>query len=105
MNKVYKVRKNFKYSGKERISNLDYYYGPWNSVEEACENIPENIRGLGLTIGVIEDEEIIEYQWKKGTSNEDLVKKVEDIISSAELIVPSILNFIIGLFGIVFNSV
>lgn len=68
-------------------------YGPYDSIQEACQAIPVSMRE-GFTVGIRTEDGIVEYQWKKGTTNEDLVKKADDIISSAELIAPETLNFV-----------
>jgi len=39
MTDFYKVRKGFKYTGSKPLNNLDYYYGPWASIDEALEEI------------------------------------------------------------------
>lgn len=86
MEKFYKVRKKFKYTG-QRLSNLDYYYGPWESIQDACENVPVSVRERGLTVGIYDDREgVIEYQWKEGTEDGHLVEKVErlNLVLSAD---------------------
>lgn len=61
-----------------KYSNLDALYGPYNSVEDACAAIPEELRGQGLTIGVINTRgEVEEYWWKKNIQDIP-VRKIED---------------------------
>ena len=43
-------------------SNLDYYYGPYTTLEETYSRVPKKIRGLGLTIGI--------YQFKEDPNGE-----------------------------------
>lgn len=61
-------------------SNVDIYYGPWLTLEEACLNIPIEIRGKGLRIGIITDEGIVDYWWKNGIEDEDLVMYIQGSI-------------------------
>lgn len=63
-------------------ANIDVLYGPYNSVAEALETIPKVIRELGLTVGVIYNGSIIEYQWKSGIEDSDLVIKQEQVTKS-----------------------
>lgn len=87
-------------------SNVDYWYGPYTSIQEACNVVNIGLRSLGLTVGVyvfMKDNEgtyiknqdgtftenpevegqkyrisdITEYQWKTGITDEDLKPKVE----------------------------
>ena len=54
---------------------INYFYGPWESVEETLDNIPQLARIKGLTVGIIEGSEIVEYWFKNG---EELVLKSID---------------------------
>ena len=54
---------------------INYFYGPWESKEEALTNIPQLARIKGLTVGIIEDSEIVEYWFKNGV---ELVLKLVD---------------------------
>ena len=56
-------------------SNVDYNYGPYNTVEDAVFAIPSVIREKGLTVGVLLDGNVIEYWWKSGIQDSDLVIK------------------------------
>jgi len=66
----------------ERIPRSDDTY----RVYKEQSNIPE-----GVTRYICSG--IEEYWWKKGTRDEDLEVKIEELISSAELYVPSIINY------------
>lgn len=57
-------------------SNLDAFYGPYNSVEEVYAKLKSDYRMLGLTVGILEQGGIVEYWWKKGITNEDLEPKL-----------------------------
>ena len=54
---------------------INYFYGPWGSINEALNNIPQLARIKGLTVGIIEGSEIVEYWFKNGV---DLVLKSVD---------------------------
>ena len=54
---------------------LDAKRGPWASTAEACANIPINRRDQGLTVGIIDAGSIVEYWWKDGVEDVDLVAK------------------------------
>ena len=61
----------------EPCANVDYKYGPYNSVAEAFSSIPSYLRTIGLTVGVIENGSIQEYWFKSATASEsDLVLKL-----------------------------
>lgn len=63
----------------EKCANLDFKYGPYQNREQVMEVLGED--GLdciarGLTVGIFDDEEgIVEYQFKKGVTLDDLVRK------------------------------
>lgn len=59
----------------DKISNT--YYGPYNSIEEALNAIPENQRKLGLTVGIITSEGKLKEMWFQGNPLE-LVDKIEE---------------------------
>lgn len=64
---------------QNQYSSVDYWYGPYNSLSDALSVIPKALRGLGLTVGIIENEEVVEYQWKKGIEDDNLEKKIEEL--------------------------
>ena len=63
-----------------RTSNLDAKYGPYDTLNRAILEVPEAVRRVGLTVGIItiknSIETVDEYWWKEGTSDDHLVKKV-----------------------------
>lgn len=61
-------------------SNVDIYYGPWDSVEIACANVPIVIRKIGLTVGVIQNGIVIEYWWNSALTDADLVQKIGTVL-------------------------
>ncbi|MES2062725.1 MAG: hypothetical protein V4456_12445 [Bacteroidota bacterium] len=58
--------------------SVDWYYGggntAYNSVEDALNAVPELLR-LGKTVAVFVDDVIVEYWFKEGIANEDLIVK------------------------------
>jgi hypothetical protein len=54
---------------------LDAKFGPYAGVTIANNTIPDTLRYKGLTVGILENGEIVEYWYKSGTSNVHLVKK------------------------------
>ena len=56
-------------------SNVDFYYGVWNSLAEAKSRVPQAVRKVGKTVGVVEDGEVLEYWWNTGTADSELVLK------------------------------
>lgn len=70
----------------EPHANLDFYYGPYETVEDALKALPEEEtvngvtytkRHVGLTVG-IGVESIVEYWFDGGTKDGDLKKKTAD---------------------------
>lgn len=63
------------------LANLDYKYGPYNSLQEAYDTLGPNgvdKLAIGLTVGIIEDGRIREYWFKSGTDSvNNLVLKSE----------------------------
>lgn len=55
-------------------ASSDSQYGPYNSIGEAL-TATENLRELGRTVGVIENGEILEYWFKEGITDSDLIPK------------------------------
>lgn len=69
---------------RNAISNLDVRYGPYNSVQEALDNLPYEdidgkevitLRGIGRTVLVIENGEQVEYWFEDGVEDQHLVRK------------------------------
>ena len=56
-------------------SNIDILYGPYNSLEDACNVVIQEIRQQGLTVGVIENGEVVEYWWNTNDVSGLPVKK------------------------------
>lgn len=66
-------------------ANLDAKYGPYNSIENALENIPMSLRIQGLTIGIIIDNSIREYWWKNGIEDTNLILKSNSEVDLSDL--------------------
>jgi hypothetical protein len=56
-------------------ANIDERYGPYLSITEALTGTA-GTRELGLTVGIIEEGEVVEYWFKSGIKDEYLVKKI-----------------------------
>lgn len=57
--------------------NIDAKYGPYPSIEVALTTLVKRVRGKGLTVGIIqEDNTINEYWFKSGIEDEDFVEKL-----------------------------
>jgi hypothetical protein len=65
---------------------LDAKRGPWASTAEACANIPINRRDQGLTVGIINAGSIVEYWWKDGVEDSDLILKSSGSGTSASIL-------------------
>lgn len=58
--------------------NIDYKYGPYDSLEEALSYLPNRFRAIGLTFGVKDsNNNIVEYWFNGGISDSNAVKKVD----------------------------
>jgi len=84
-------------------SNLDAFYGPYNSVEDACNNIPDKYRMIGLTVGIVtkngnDISNLEEYWWKLGTSDNELERKVEKINLTLSILGNSVISTEEGVF-------
>lgn len=56
----------------------DYKNGPFSSINEALTAIPVAIRFKGLTVIIIENNVAVEYWFKNGTTDADLIQKTND---------------------------
>lgn len=62
------------------VSNIDYFYGPYESIEQANSNIPKSYRKQGRTVGIINSQKgIDEYWYKEGIEDNHLVIKTQDV--------------------------
>lgn len=57
----------------------DYKTGPFSSTSEALTSLPAAVRYKGLTVIIIENNVAVEYWFKNGTSDVDLIKKTSDV--------------------------
>lgn len=69
---------------REQYANLDYLYGPYESVAAANAAIIPSRRAIGLTVAVIEEEGAVEYWYKTGVEDSDLEKKISEKIPKLE---------------------
>lgn len=65
---------------REKNSNIDALYGPYESIEAANAAIPRGRRALGRTVAILEDNGVAEYWYKSGIEDVDLVLKVQESI-------------------------
>lgn len=54
---------------------LDYLYGPWANVSEALSKIASSRRFIGLTCAVLVEGHAVEYWFKNGVNDSDLIVK------------------------------
>lgn len=72
-------------------ANVDSTYGPYTSLADAKTAIIQGLRVIGRTVGIIENGAVVEYWWKEGITDNDLVVKtaggsgVTDIRTGVEL--------------------
>lgn len=55
--------------------NVDSHFGPYTSVEEANSVIIPALRAKSKVVGIIVGEEVIDYYWRYGITDGDLVRK------------------------------
>ena len=56
-------------------ANVDSHYGTYTSLSDAYIGVPEILREKGKTVGILESGSVVEYWWKSGITDIDLVKK------------------------------
>lgn len=59
------------------LPNIDAKYGPYSSTTEALMTLAQEVRAIGLTVGIKTSTGITEYWFKNGISNNNLVVKGE----------------------------
>ena len=64
----------------ETGKHLDNKYGPYADLATAKSSIPEFKRARGLTVGIINGGSLVEYWFKDGTTDSDLVLKINTSI-------------------------
>jgi len=60
---------------KGKYSNIDHLYGPYTSLEQACQRVDQRIRKVGLTVGIIKNGSVVEYWWRDATDDNSLILK------------------------------
>lgn len=80
---------NFTIANKIEIANphanLDVLYGPYQDLLEAKSSVLPVLREKGLTVGVYESGAVVEYWWKAGTADKDLVAKQSSPTATVDL--------------------
>lgn len=61
------------------LPNIDAKYGPYVSIQSACNILTKDRRAIGLTVGVNVGNEIKEFWFKDGIEDNQLVLKVPEI--------------------------
>lgn len=56
-------------------SNIDFLYGPYTSLEQACQKVDQRVRKVGLTVGIVEQGSVVEYWWRDTTDDNSLILK------------------------------
>lgn len=59
------------------LPNIDAKYGPYSSTTEALMALAQEVRAIGLTVGIKTSTGIVEYWFKNGISDNNLVVKGE----------------------------
>ena len=59
------------------LPNIDAKYGPYSSTTEALMALAQEVRAIGLTVGIKTSTGIVEYWFKNGISDSNLVVKGE----------------------------
>lgn len=71
---------------REKCANIDALYGPYENIEAALAAIPSNRRVIGRTVAILNNGTAIEYWWKSGIEDSDLVQKVEQMTLSLYIV-------------------
>lgn len=83
---TYNLAQQIKFAVK--VSNVDYFYGPYDSLDAANAAIEEPLRMAGKTVGIITDGTVEEYWYQPNPKGSlELVKKLfegGDIASISE---------------------
>ena len=60
-------------------ANVDARYGPWNTRNDALTSFATVLRKEGLTLGIVESGKVVEYWYRDGILDSNLVLKTPDI--------------------------
>lgn len=63
---TYNLAQQIKFSNK--VSNVDYFYGPYDSIADANTAIEESLRMAGKTVGIITNGKVEEYWYQPNDS-------------------------------------
>jgi hypothetical protein len=58
-----------------RAKLLDNKEGPWSSTAEAIAYITKDVRAQGQVVKILDSGSIVEYWWKDGIDDGDLIEK------------------------------
>lgn len=62
-------------SNFKAVPNIDARYGPYDSIGEALNAIPSNMRSIGVTAGIRNNGEMLEYWFNGGVENINFKEK------------------------------
>jgi hypothetical protein len=57
------------------VASIDDNYGPYDNVEDALNSIPLALRAVGLTVGIQQNNNIVEYWFQDGITDSHLKEK------------------------------
>jgi len=72
------------------VANIDSMYGPYGSTGDACNQttgVPTSLRANGRTVGITTVNGVVEYWWKNGTADSNLVIKVDTTAPTLQQVV------------------
>lgn len=69
-------------------ANIDELYGVYQSVAEANSEIPMELRSIGRTVGVMTEDGVEEFWYKKGIQDNDLIRKTPTEIVDNTIVYP-----------------
>lgn len=73
-------------------ASVDEHYGPWSSLQAAKTNVPKAIRAIGLTVGIVVSNTILEYWWQGGVEDANLVPKTGGIRDISNEMIDALFN-------------
>jgi hypothetical protein len=76
---------------------IDAKYGPYSSTAAAILNVPAYLRYKGLTVGILVSGSVVDYWWKDGTSDVDLVVKTAGASGTDDFVESTTIDFVVQL--------
>ncbi len=81
----------YNYETKKPFPNIDYDYGPYNSISDAIKVIG-NLKSAGKKVGIIIDGKVTDYWWRTGNEDvpipyiPDVTAEISDIIYDIQIL-------------------